>query len=149
MEKKQEITIKRKEKNYQYKFKNDAQITEGNIEVKGLSKTVKKDKVEKLIKENTNVEVNNDHLCFNCRNAYPSKCPKIFDCPEKQSITEYSFVDAGYELYTVFEEIKKVENKKVAVRELRKLQRLVITGCKNFTPDKDKRGYYLTRKKNK
>ena len=61
------------------------------------------------------------HLCFDCQNAWPRKCPKIADL-NKKPIEEYDFIVSGYQS---FDDAEKPED-------------FIITSCENFKNDKNK-----------
>ena len=49
------------------------------------------------------------HLCFGCKNGYPSKCPKIFDRFIMDNI-EYNKIDTYNKTYEDYEMNKIIEN---------------------------------------
>lgn len=55
------------------------------------------------------------HKCWkDCKNAYPSKCLKVFDLP-KENIEKYDFVKYGFQV---------IENDEI--------ERFVVINCKNY-----------------
>lgn len=67
------------------------------------------------------VERNNrTHLCWDCANGYPSKCPKIADL-EKGTLEIYNFVKKGYQL---------IEDDYV--------YKFIVTDCENFEKPEQK-----------
>lgn len=56
-----------------------------------------------------------EHLCFDCKNGCPSKCPKIADF-EKKSIEEYPFILDGKQTFDKNGDI----------------DRFIVYDCKNF-----------------
>lgn len=55
------------------------------------------------------------HLCWGCKNGYPSKCPKIFD-RENTTIDKFKFIKDGYQI----------------VDENGVVQTFVVSKCANF-----------------
>ena len=68
-----------------------------------------------IVKENK--ILSEGHLCFDCENAYASKCDKIRDV-QKESITDYKFIVDGYQV------VKDGKSDK-----------LVVSYCSNFKKD--------------
>lgn len=57
----------------------------------------------------------NIHKCWrDCKNAYPSKCEKVFDLP-KENIEKYDFVKYGFQVIINDE-----------------IERFVVVNCKNY-----------------
>lgn len=64
------------------------------------------------------------HKCFDCANAYPSKCQKIEDV-DKRNICEYDFIKEGYQI--VRTNLKDDEGNCKS-----KLESFVVSKCDNF-----------------
>ena len=56
-----------------------------------------------------------DHLCFDCKNAWPTKCEKVAHL-KKKHIDEYDFIDRGYQV----------------IDENGEVSEFIVTKCANF-----------------
>ena len=69
------------------------------------------------------------HLCWNCKNGYATKCPKITDL-QKGTIDSYNFIKSGYQL---------VEDGNII--------KFIVSACDNFEVPEQKSQEELERAK--
>ena len=73
---------------------------------------------------------NSAHLCWDCSNAYANKCRKVSNA-DKKPIDEYDFITDGYQV----------------VSKNGKVDSFIVTACKNFEKDAERKYTQEDRKK--